>query len=196
MKHTPFLLRSSFGLACLLLGGCQLSRTATTAPTITTATIPATAIQPSGTPTAMPLPPMPKLAGQIAYLATLSGCCLPSDLYMMDADGQNTLRYFSNVQSYAWSPKGDKVIADASPLGVSELFLVPMKNAESYQWGFGSEPAWSPDGATIAFEDLVYGQWGIYTRPVTGATEAKKIVNTTMGGSMPTVGRRIAPSWR
>jgi Tol biopolymer transport system component len=69
-----------------------------------------------------------------------------SNLWLMDADGQNGRR-ITRGESPAWSPDGTQ-IAFGAPGGV---WIVDADGGNGHPITDGSDPDWSPDGTQIAF---------------------------------------------
>ena len=86
----------------------------------------------------------------------------------------------SQISNMTVSPTGNRVVFEAR----GELFNVPAKegftlNMTKSSGAFDQNPAWSPDGKTIAYWSDKSGEYEIYLQDNEGKSEAKKL--TTRG---------------
>jgi TolB protein len=110
-----------------------------------------------------------------------------ADIYVMDAGGGNIVRRTVDAQfgSAEWSPDGRTLAVSEEMIYQSEIWLVPADGDRSPAVRFAElarAPAWSPDGARIAFirisgddgydQVLMMNADGTAARPVTELDEA------------------------
>lgn len=122
------------------------------------------------------------------------------DLYLMDSSSQqykkvavNVISDLSvemptskdvskNISHMTASPGGKRIVFEAR----GELFNVPVKegftlNITKSSGAFDQNPAWSPDGKTIAYWSDKSGEYEIYLQDSEGKSEAKKLTNRKKG---------------
>jgi len=86
------------------------------------------------------------------------------------------------ISSVTASPDGNRVIIEAR----GELFNAPVKegvtlNLTHSSGAFDQQPAWSPDGTTIAYWSDKDGEYQIYVQPPNDPTAAKRLTNFKSG---------------
>ena len=163
--------------------------TATPLPVLPTATVnvlitntppPSTEITPTPDDTPVPAATLMGGSGQIAFASTRSGS---SQIYLVNVDGTNEMQ-LTEIEAGAcqpsWSPDGQQLVF-ISPCGgrgefyetiynESSLYLINADGTGLKQLtlspGSDFEPAWSPDGARIAFTSVREGFRQIYALDV------------------------------
>lgn len=88
----------------------------------------------------------------------------------------------ANISNMTASPGGKRIVFEAR----GELFNVPVKegfslNMTKSSGAFDQNPAWSPDGKTIAYWSDKSGEYEIYLQDSEGKVEAKKLTNRNKG---------------
>ncbi|MEN8120250.1 MAG: PDZ domain-containing protein [Bacteroidota bacterium] len=102
-----------------------------------------------------------------------------SDLSVEMPRSKNVSKNISNMTA---SPEGKRIVFEAR----GELFNVPVKegyvlNMTQSSGAFDQNPAWSPDGKTIAYWSDKTGEYEIYLQTADGKTGAKKLTNRGKG---------------
>jgi Tol biopolymer transport system component len=112
-----------------------------------------------------------------------------SEIYVMNEDGTGVIRVTDNPAfdwEPSWSPDGRHITFTSNRDGNWEIYstLVPSSNAEAsaddshvvrltnnpaYDW----QPAWSPDGKSIAFTSDREGHWQVYAMSADGSNVAR-----------------------
>ena len=102
---------------------------------------------------------------QIAFSSTRDG---NSEIYVMDADGNNQIRLTNHPEADnqpSWSPDGRRIAFFSNRNGGNEQIYVMDSNGKNVKLltngSLGTNPAWSPDGQTIAYNWDVEGHSGI-----------------------------------
>jgi Tol biopolymer transport system component len=101
---------------------------------------------------------------RIAFVSDRNG---NDDLYVVDPDGTNEQRLTDDPapdEAFAWSPDGARIVyvsyrdgADPENIGIgnAEVFVVELRGRRvlnlSRDPAWDGDPAWSPDGRSIAF---------------------------------------------
>ena len=94
---------------------------------------------------------------RIAFVrGTTAGSDYPSDVHIMDANGDNVRLFAPYAQSPAWSPDGKKLAYSALASGEFKIFIAPVDAAGpviqvGFDRGYNAWPTWSPDGSKLAF---------------------------------------------
>jgi TolB protein len=148
----------------LLLAGCA-SAAATATPTPALGPLPTL----SAEPTARPIGPAPTIAAQGLALPGRMLFVQGGNLWLWQGDAGRQLTSNGDTFQPAWSPEGGRIAYIQRVTSFSELLVMPSEGGEAVQltqdgpdssvysyeriyasmWAF--YPAWSPDGATIAF---------------------------------------------
>ena len=102
---------------------------------------------------------------QIAFVSWRDG---NSEIYVMDADGNNQIRLTNHPEedsSPSWSPDGARIAFVSNRNGGNEQIYVMDSNGKNVKLltngSLGTNPAWSPDGQTIAYNWDVEGHSAI-----------------------------------
>jgi len=130
--------------------------------------------------------------GQLHVLDLASGTSKALDIKVPDDLPQirTELKNVSNrIQDFSISPSGKRALFGAR----GEVFTVPAKhgsvrNLTNTSGVAERDPAWSPDGKTIAYLSDQTGEYELYTRPSDGKGKAKQI---TKDGAV----FRFSPVW-
>jgi TolB protein len=145
----------------------------------------------------------------IVYAKRLSDQDPDQDLYLMRADGAHIRRLTqgaNNAESRSWSPDGKRIVFNNVVAGVGQIFVVNVDGSGYAQLtrnrgttpafepggifpGLRGDitPAWSPDGAWIAYASDADGDFDIYLiRP--DGREKRQITNTA--------GQELSVGWR
>ncbi len=101
-------------------------------------------------------------------------------IYIMDADGAN-VRRVTNIQGkrVTWSPDGKQLVFTSTSVGEEnyEIFTINIDGTNLTRLTFNpemdSDPAWSPDGARIAFSSARDGIAQIYLMNPDGSDPVK-----------------------
>ena len=100
---------------------------------------------------------------QIAFSSTRDG---NSEIYVMDADGNNQIRLTNHPEADSqpsWSPDGRRIAFVSNRNGgIIQIYVMDSngKNVKLLTNGIlGSYPAWSPDGQTIAYNGREKDDW-------------------------------------
>ena len=100
---------------------------------------------------------------QIAFSSTRDG---NSEIYVMDADGNNQIRLTNHPEADnqpSWSPDGRRIAFSSNRNGGNEQIYVMDSNGKNVKLltngSLGWYPAWSPDGQTIAYHGRVKDDW-------------------------------------
>ena len=95
---------------------------------------------------------------QIAFVSTRDG---NSEIYVMDADGNNQIRLTNHPErdyQPSWSPDGGRIVFSSNRNGGnSQIYVMDSngKNVRRLTAGISDgQPAWSPDGQKIAFAGI------------------------------------------
>lgn len=102
-----------------------------------------------------------------------------SDLSVEMPTSKDVSKKISNMTA---SPTGKRIVFEAR----GELFNVPVKegftlNMTKSSGAFDQNPAWSPDGKTIAYWSDKSGEYEIYLQDSEGKSEAKKLTKREKG---------------
>ena len=92
----------------------------------------------------------------------VNGHDLKGEIYVMNADGTNTIRLTNNIdfdRSPSWSPDGEKIAFTSDRDGNTEIYVMNAADGTNttrltYIIAIDDEPRWSPDGEKIAFVSL------------------------------------------
>ena len=102
---------------------------------------------------------------QIAFVSWRDG---NSEIYVMDADGNNQIRLTNHPEedsSPSWSPDGARIAFVSNRNGGNRQIYVMDSNGKNVKLltngSLGTNPAWSPDGQTIAYNWEVEGHSAI-----------------------------------
>ena len=100
---------------------------------------------------------------QIAFSSTRDG---NSEIYVMDADGNNQIRLTNHPEADnqpSWSPDGRRIAFSSNRNGGNEQIYVMDSNGKNVKLLtngiLGWYPAWSPDGQTIAYHGREKDDW-------------------------------------
>ena len=105
---------------------------------------------------------------RLAYLA--------DDLFSVDRNGDGSRRLAGPVQSAAWSPRRDELLTTRWD-GRSVLEVVRGGQSGATRLAIGTDPAWSPDGETIAF---AAGEEGEITTIRRDGTDRRTVTRTSV----------------
>jgi formylglycine-generating enzyme required for sulfatase activity/Tol biopolymer transport system component len=127
-----------------------------------------------------PAQPLVSTAGQLAFVSDRDS---PRQLYLMDADGSHPTRLTytdKDIWQAAWSPDGrylafvqgtgdqaDVYLQDVEEALEQARLVAPLRLTDQRQ-GFDGYPAWSPDGARLAFGSEALIPSGTYLVDVAG----------------------------
>jgi TolB protein len=121
-------------------------------------------------------------------------------IYSMDADGANLFQ-LTNLEGYdkspQWSPDGSLIVFSSDRTREKDIYLMnsdgtDQKNLTADSGGesvenysdIDSQPAWSPDGALIAFKSFRLGKAEIFVMNLDG-TEVRRVTNTPTEDGSP-----------
>jgi Tol biopolymer transport system component len=150
-------------------------------------------------PTDTPIPPMEEAAeaptpigggpGVIAFESDRDG---NSEIYMMNADGNNPVRLTDNP-AYdgmpAWSLDGSRIAFASERDGNSEIYVMdadgnnPIRLTDNP--AYDGMPTWSPDGSRIAFTSDRDGNYEIYVLFLDTGTVMNLTNNSAAGDGSP-----------
>lgn len=136
-----------------------------TTPPDTPTVPPPTATTPPPAPTITPIPTTPPTVnGKIAFDSTRdNGRGATTDIYIMDADGSNVRRLTSNsVQEdeAEFSPDGQWIAYERkNSNGNWDIYAMRIDGSSNQFLVEGRNPAWSPDGAYIAYATIQFDIW-------------------------------------
>ena len=112
---------------------------------------------------------------------------ITSEIYVMDADGQNEQRLTENRQNDwhpSWSPNGERIAFASDRKGDFENFDIYVMDADrgnqrslTNNRRDDRHPSWSPDGKRIAFNSRRDGNFEIYVINAGGAWQPRRLTN-------------------
>ncbi len=113
------------------------------------------------------------------------------DIYVMDADGTNTIQLTSDPGSdfqAAWSPDGTKIVFASTRDGNHEIYVMDADGSNQTRLttavGDDNAPVWSPDGTKIAFKSERDGDGDkeIFVMDADGSNQTQLTFNTAVDG--------------
>jgi len=144
---------------------------------------------------------------QIAFVSgrnNLSWSFVDTDIYIMDQDGQNVVKwkgsqYYSADKFPEWSPDGCCITYASSPYpdvvgsGLSDIYMAstdpslePIITNLTMLEAINSDPSWSPDKNRIVFASVGDESWHIYMMNKNGSD----FIQLTFGN-----GSQFSPAW-
>ena len=210
MSRTRRIMVASIALALVVSACAGATDPGSPAPSaaVTPSTIPTTAPTPaSAAPSPPPSPertPLPSIVSGEAWIAFQTTTSAGNGIHLIRPDGSGLHRWPSGIpgvqQHPDWSPDGDRILLDAADgQGINDLWFANADGSaatlivdcvEPCLWA--NEPAWSPDGLTIAFHRAVLadGELRSTLEVLDLASGEVRVVLT-----MPTKQVLLAPRW-
>jgi hypothetical protein len=124
---------------------------------------------------------------KIAFERRQSSQCCATDIYVMNANGNNVLQVTNTPATEsgpAWSPDGSKLIFGRDDGQQSQLFVLTLSTLATQPIPGtvdGSYPSWSPDGSKIAFSSFAEGDQSCEFGPCVPSAEI--FIAPAAGGS-------------
>jgi Tol biopolymer transport system component/GNAT superfamily N-acetyltransferase len=110
---------------------------------------------------------------RLAFDSTRDG---NTELYLIDADGTNTVRLTNDPSSEwaaSWSPDGSKIAYTSDASGIAQVWVMAADGSGATQLTFDPDgnlwPSWSPDGSRIAFTSWRSGAEQVWSMAADGS---------------------------